>query len=77
MNETLGVSPISGEKSLISGFEHGLGLSEVDGGRRQESNAGVVMLVVVPVEEFAAQAKACSNEPKRSGKSGRYFKVLN
>jgi hypothetical protein len=47
----------------------------VDVGRREHAERRVVMLVVVPGEEVTT-VRASSIDPKRSGKSGRYFIVL-
>ena len=44
--------------------------------RRQIREPGMMMLVVVPGEELA-QARALLVGRKRSGNSGRYFRVLN
>lgn len=44
--------------------------------RREEPEAAVTVVVVVPGES-AQCPRPCSMEPKRSGKSGRYFMVLN
>jgi hypothetical protein len=54
----------------------GLGESIVDIVGREEADAGMVVLGVVPGKEIPTVARACSSEPKRSGKSERYFMVL-
>jgi len=44
--------------------------------RREESNSGMVMFGIVPVEKVLAEGSAVAEHPNRSGKSGRYFSVL-
>jgi hypothetical protein len=43
----------------------------------QKCDSAVMVLVVVPAEKLWQKARASSMEPKRSGNSGRYLKVLN
>jgi hypothetical protein len=49
----------------------------VHGGGRVQADAGVVVTMVVVVEELEAQkSRACWMEPNRAGKAGQYFNVL-
>ena len=49
----------------------------MDVGGGVQAQPGVAMFVVVPAEEGLAVPRAASIESNRSGKSGRYFRVLN
>jgi len=52
------------------------GVAGMDAFRSHHPDAGMMMLLVVPDEEGRAVG-ACVSEPKRAGKPGWYFKVLN
>ena len=59
-------------------LDDGFGPSLMEVGRGQEGDPRVAMVVVVPVEAgLAVGAGIFQRPPKRSGKSGRYFRVLN
>jgi hypothetical protein len=53
------------------------GMAVVDVRRGVEADAGVLVVVVVPVHEPADNAPASWTEANRSGNSGPYFRVLN
>src|SRR5271166_237179 len=65
---------IEGDGALL--VQHRSG-AVVDGGRSHQTDTAVAVIVVVPVEELLAVSPSVLIEPKRSGKSGRYFRVLN
>ena len=48
----------------------------VDGGGGHQPDPGVAVRVVVPAEELAENARACSIETNRSGNPGRVFQRL-
>ena len=63
---------------LSSTLENDLSLAVVDDLGRQQADAGVSVLGVVPAEEVLAEALGPPRcEAKRSGKPGRYLRVLN
>src|ERR1019366_6204657 len=45
--------------------------------RCQQGDSTVMVVMVIPGEEDWQKARASSMEPKRSGNSGRYLRVLN
>jgi len=47
------------------------------GGRRQEPDAGVAVLLVVPAEEPLAEGPGVLERAEPVGKPGRYLSVLN
>jgi hypothetical protein len=49
----------------------------VDHGRRHQAQTGVVVLVVVPLEEGLAEATSVFDGPEAVREAGRYFKVRN
>ena len=61
----------------LSGSQHRVGLTVMHHGRGQQAQAAVVMLVVLLVDELAAELQAVFDLVKRSGNSGRYLSVLN
>ena len=60
----------------LSLLDQSIRLAVMNGSRGEQLQSGVMMPMVIPVEELLAEARASSMEPKRSGYSGRYFIVL-
>ncbi len=51
LDEAFGVGKVSGIQNTLAMSEDGWGLAMMKRGRREEADAGVVVLFVVPVEE--------------------------
>ena len=69
---------------MVSGVEHhlavgqdGLGVAEMNHGRGQQADAGVAMLLVVPLEKLLAKSTAVLDAAEAIGKLRRYFMVRN
>ncbi len=76
MREALGVREEGGVEDGSAARESRRGEAVVHLVRRAEAERAVMVFVVVPVEEARGVARACSMQPKRSGKPGRYLSVL-
>ena len=77
VDEALGMRRVrGGEHRLPMRADRG-GLAEVHDRRREEPEAAVMMVLVVPAKERLANARPSAIDPKRSGNCGQYFRVLN
>ena len=78
-HEALGMRGVGDGKRLLSRCPDGRALPAMDLPRRQQANAAVMMLLVVPAyqrKNGPQNTRAPSTVGKRSGKSGWYFSVL-
>ena len=78
LHESLGMGGVRGQARAVPDREDCRGAVVVDGGRRQIGEPAVMVRIVVPREQIAADgARVCVSEPNRSGNAGRYFRVRN
>ena len=77
VDEAFGMGGVRGQARAVPDREDRRGAAVVDGGWCQIAQAAVMVRVVVPREEIAADVARCASEPNRPGNSGRYFTVRN
>ena len=78
LDEPLGMGGVRGQTGAVPDGEDRGGAAVVDVGRREIAEAAVMVRVVVPREQIAADAARVFERAERgSGNSGRYFRVRN
>ena len=76
-NEALGMSAESGIEDDLTMRQDVSCPAVMDHGRRHQAKTGVVVLVVVPLEERLAEAASVFDGAEAVRETGRYLKVLN
>ena len=75
-DEAFGVVLEGAVERYLAGCMDFIGLSIMNLIRRHQAKADMVVRLIIPHEEHAAECLASSMQPKRAGKFGWYFKVL-
>ncbi len=77
-DEALGVGGVRAREDLVAATSNAVRLAAVDAGGSEEAEASVVVHVVVPVEDLAADVASVLDRAEAVGeKPGRYLMVLN
>ena len=77
LHEPLGMGGVRGQARAVPDGEDRRGAAVVDVGRREIVEPAVMVRVVVPREQIAADGARVFERAEPSGNSGRYFTVRN